>query len=120
MLDGVDVVVVHRGPGCGIIRLSDHFSMSDPQCSRNDLNSSKFQIYIFLIVRDDKIELASSVWVKEAGGFFCQQGALVSGVSVCLQLHPGGRSGMGRRPPYLSNLCKKYKIVSTTGTDKYN
>ena len=57
---------------------------------------------------------------QEAGGFFLQQGALVSDVSVCLGLHPGGRSGMGRCPCYLSNLCKEYKTISkVTCTDKY-
>ena len=59
------------------------------------------------------------VLVEEAGGFFHQQGALVSGVPVWHGL-PSSRSGMGRCPRYRANLCKEYKIVSKmTYTDKY-
>ena len=48
--------------------------------------------------------------VVEAGGFFRQQGALVSGVSVWLGLPgPGSRSGMGRCPRYQPICAKNIK-----------
>ena len=94
--------------------------MSDPQYSRKTLTVQVSNRYI-LKSQYETIKWNSLFCLgQEAGGFFCQQGALVSGVSVWHGL-PVGRSGMGRCPRYQpANLCKRYKIVSkVTYTDKY-
>ena len=56
-------------------------------------------------MRDNKRN-SNILQVVEAIGFFCQQGALVSGVSVCLGLQ-GRRSGMGRCPRYCQAICAR-------------
>ena len=61
------------------------------------------------------MELASSAGQIEAGGFFCQQGAL-GGVSAWPGLQGAIWNGAMSN---VANLCKRYKMVSTTGTDKY-
>ena len=57
------------------------------------------------------MELASSVWVKEAGGFFHQQGAL-GGVSACLGHLPLlGQVVLEWGVLVMSgNLCKNIKL----------
>ena len=94
--------------------------MSDPQYSRKTLTVQVSNRYI-LKSQYETIKWNSLFCLgQEAGGFFRQQGALVSGVSVWLGL-PVGRSGMGRCPRYCGNLYKKYKSFSkVTCTDKYN
>ena len=61
--------------------------------------------------------------VVEARGFFCQQGALVSGVSACLGHLPLlGQVVLewGVVLVISGNLCKEYKTFSkVTYTDKY-
>ena len=65
------------------------------------------------------MELASSVWVKEAGGFFRQQGALVSGVFIQLG-HPWCRLEWGDVLNIGADLYKEYKSYSMVScTDKY-
>ena len=73
-----------------------------------NLAVASFNKYI-LNSQDDKRN-CGILLVVEARGFFHQQGALVSGVSVWLGLNPGCRSGMGHCPHYVSqlaNLCKR-------------
>ena len=68
-----------------------------PHCSRS------VQRNIFLKVKTIKWN-SYILQVVEARGFFHQQGALVSGVSVWLGL-PVGRSGMGHCPCYHQPIC---------------
>ena len=67
-----------------------------------NLAVASFNKYI-LNSQDDKRN-SSILLVVEARGFFRQQGALVSGVSVWPGL-PVGRSGMGR--PRIQPICAK-------------
>ena len=80
-----------------------------------NLAVASFNKYI-LNSQDDKRN-SSILLVVEARGFFRQQGALVSGVSVWLGLP--GRSGMGRCPHYRQAICtREYQSFPNIGTDK--
>ena len=92
--------------------------MDDPQGNRKTLTEQvSMDIYIFSIVKMIKREKLDLLCRPSSRSRRVLPSTGGSGRCICLAWTPRCRLEWG--VVHVANLCKRYKMVSTTGTDKY-